>query len=406
MHDGYRLFLNNTYQRDRPYAAAAQRVLSRVRLVDVEREIASWPGYCVTPLIELTGMADDLGLGSIHYKDEAPRFGLGSFKAIGGAYGVFRVLQTEVEARYGVRVAGADLFAGRHADRVSSITVTCATDGNHGRAVAWASELFGCHAVVYLPKHVSSGRAAAIEGHGATIVRVDGTYDDAVRRADLEAAECGRIVVSDQSYEGYESIPADIMQGYALSVAEVLAELPSDAPPTHVFVQAGVGGFAAAVCGHLWESLGPARPDLICVEPETADCVLRTAEAGRLTKVPGDLHTVMGCLSCGEASVLAWQILEHGARGYLTIGDERARDAMLLLSVGVGADRPLVAGESGAAGVGGLLALAADQAGWREVGLNEDSRVLLFGSEGATDPEIYRSIVGAFPNEVGGVTPG
>ncbi len=406
MPHGYRLFFNDTYRRDRPYSAAQQRVVSLARFADVEREITSWPGYGATPLIELAGMADDLGLRSIHYKDEAQRFGLGSFKAIGGAYGVFRVLQTEFEARYGARVSGADLFAAKHADRAAQITVTCATDGNHGRAVAWAAELFGCRAVVYLPRHVSSGREAAIEGHGATIVRVDGTYDDALRQADLEAAECGRIVVSDQSYAGYESIPADIMQGYALSVAEVLAELPPELPPTHVFVQAGVGGFAAAVCGHLWETLGAARPDLMCVEPEAADCVMRTAQAGRLTKVPGDLDTVMGCLSCGEASVLAWQVLEHGARGYLTIGDEQARDAMRVLSVGVGADRPLVAGESGAAGVGGLRALAADPAGWREAGLDEGSRVLLFGSEGATDPEIYGSIVGASPDDVGGVTTG
>ena len=398
MSDELRLFVNPRWRQEAEYGEAERRVIARSRQAAVEREIRSWAEYRPTPLYELPALAAELGLGALYYKDEGRRFGLGSFKALGGAYGVLRVVQEELRARHGITASSAELRRGEHAERVAAITVTCATDGNHGKAVAWGAASFGCGCVVYVPGIVSEARQAAIEAQGARVIRVSGTYDDAVRICDAEARSSGRIVVSDQSYRGYERIPRDIMQGYTLVAAEAAEALA--APPTHVFVQAGVGGLAAAVGGYFWERYGAARPKLVCVEPQAADCLLRTAIAGRPAKVPGDLDTVMACLSCGEVSVLAWRLLARGAAAFLAIDDGAAVTAMRTLARGVGDDPAIVAGESGAAGLAGLATAAADPEARAALALDGAARVLLFGTEGATDPQRYEALVGFSPAEV------
>ncbi len=273
---------------------------------------------------------------------------------------------------------------------VSAITVTCATDGNHGRSVAWGARMFGCACVIYIHETVSAARKAAIEGYGATVVRTPGTYDDSVRQAAADADRLGRFVVSDTSYEGYEDVPRDVMQGYAVMAEEALGQW-AGAPPTHLFVQAGVGGLAAAVGGHLWERLGPARPRLVVVEPEKAACLYLSARAGKPTVAEGALDTIMAGLACGEVSLLAWRILEAGADAFMTVPDSAAIRAMRLLADGT---PPVVAGESAVGGLAGLLAGAADPASRAALGLDATSRVLLFGSEGDTDPALYAELVG------------
>ncbi|MGH7507005.1 MAG: diaminopropionate ammonia-lyase, partial [Longimicrobiales bacterium] len=287
----------------------------------------------------------------------------------------------------------SDLAAGRHADVAGAIVVTCATDGNHGRAVAWGARAFGCRCVVYLHEHVSAGREAAIAGYGAEIVRVAGNYDDSVQRAQRDAERHGRFVISDTAYPGCEDVPRDVMQGYTLLVAEVMEQLSRGAPPTHIFVQAGVGGLAAAVTAHLWQTLGAGRPRIVVVEPERAACVLASAEAGRTVELAGDIDTVMACLSAGEPSTLAWRILDRGADAFVAIPDAAAVFAMRRLARPVTGDAPVVAGESGAAGIGALLALGGDDDARRRLGLGPDARVLCINTEGATDPEIWRGIV-------------
>ena len=302
----FSLFRNPRAARGAAYGPAEREVLSRAGCAAATREVSSWPGYAPTPLVELPGLAAAAGVGAIWYKDESGRFGLGSFKALGGAYGVFRVLAGEIARREGVgRPGSADLIEGRYRDLTRAITVVCATDGNHGRAVAWGAGMFGCRSVVYLHAKVSEGRGAAIARHGATVVRVAGTYDDSVRQAAADAARNGWFVVSDTSYQGYLEVPRDVMQGYTVLVDEAMRQLPAGARPSHAFVQAGVGGLAAAVCAHLWECWGRHRPRLVVVEPDNAACVYRSAVHGRPTVVEGDLETVMACLSAGEASVLA-----------------------------------------------------------------------------------------------------
>ncbi|MCC7273542.1 MAG: diaminopropionate ammonia-lyase [Alphaproteobacteria bacterium] len=392
------LFLNpRAAARDAAYGPAQRAVLNADAFATAKAEIASWPGYAPTPLVALPRLARALGVADIRYKDESGRFGLGSFKALGGAYAVFRLLAREIGRRTGTRPDARDLVAGAHRDVAAAITVTCATDGNHGRSVAWGARTFGCRCVIYIHETVSDARKQAIEAYGATVVRTPGNYDDSVRRAAEDAAREGWFVVSDTSYPGYLDVPRDVMQGYALMADEAMAQLPAEAPPTHVFVQAGVGGLAAAVCAHFWERRGAARPRFVVVEPEKAACLFLSARAGRPAVAEGALDTIMAGLACGEVSLLAWQVLETGADAFMTIPDEAAVAAMRTLADG---DPPVVGGESGVAGLAGLMAVADDPAARRLLGLDAGARVLLFGSEGDTDAALYAELVGRPAAEV------
>lgn len=340
--------------------------------------ITAWPGYAPTRLRELPGLAGALGIGQLRYKDESARFGLGSFKALGGAYAVAR------------------LAAGRDA---RALTVATATDGNHGRAVAWGARLHGSRAVIYVHGHVSEGRCAAIRRFGAEIVRVPGSYDDSVRRCAADAARNGWTVVADTAWEGYTEIPRDVMHGYGV-LADEIAEAIGDAVPTHLFVQAGVGALAAALRARFAQLWGSRAPRLVVVEPESADACLRSAAAGQPTAAAGSLETVMAGLSCGEISPLAWKILES-ADDFVAIADGWAVEAMRALAAGQHGDEPFAAGETGVAGLAALMAGASDPAVQRALGLGPDASVLVIGSEGATDPEIYERLVGRSADKVG-----
>jgi diaminopropionate ammonia-lyase len=393
--------VNSKADRVSPYGhGGREAILSAAEFHAAFAEIASWPGYARTPLRPLPGLAAACGVASIHYKDEGTRFGLGSFKALGGAYAVFKLLRGIIRARTEFDVSSEKIVSGRYGDIVSTVTVTCATDGNHGRSVAWGARTFGCRSVIYVHETVSQGRADVIAGFGAEVRRVPGTYDDAVRQAAADAAREGWHVVSDTSYEGYADIPRDVMQGYTIMVEEALRQLPDPSELTHVFVQGGVGGLAAAVCGHLWQALGSRRPRLIVVEPDRADCLYRSAVAGRPIAVPGPLDTIMAGLACGEVSLLAWRILEPGADAFLTIPDRAAEAVMRLLAAGNRLDAPVAAGESGVAGLAGLLCCRASADAAARLGLSKESVVLTFGTEGATDPEVYRRIVGRPAEEI------
>ena len=383
-----------------PYGARRSAVLSGAGFDAALAEIASWPGYAVTPLRRLDALAAQLGLAALHYKDERGRFGLGSFKALGGAYAVANVLRGKVMAARGLpQVDSRQLLSGEFADLVGAATVTCATDGNHGRSVAWGAQLFGCRCVIFVHEHVSTGRRDAIAQYGAEVREVKGNYDDAVRHAAATAAAEGWTVVSDTSYPGYRDIPLAVMHGYGVLAAEVAQQL-GGAPPTHVFAQAGVGALAAAVCASFWIRWGDTRPRFVVVEPSQADCVTRSLEAGRPVVVGGSLDTVMAGLACGEVSEIAWEILHGGANAAVAIDDAYALDAMRLLAHPPPGDPPIVAGETGGAGLGALLA-ARDYPEIRAtLALGADSRVLLIGSEGDTDPAIYRRVVGRSAQEV------
>ncbi|MBS0642992.1 MAG: diaminopropionate ammonia-lyase [Proteobacteria bacterium] len=352
-------------------------------------EITSWDGYAPTPLHDLPDIAVRAGVAMVRLKDESPRFGLGSFKALGGAYAVATLLTTEL-ARRGVasHAGSSDLASGRYAEATQAITITCATDGNHGRAVAWGARRFHCRCVIFVHETVSQPRIDAIAAYGADVQRVRGNYDDAVREADRQAQTHGWFVVSDTAYGGYTEVPRTVMQGYRL-MADEAADQWQGPPPTHVFMQAGVGGAAAAVSVQMRSRFNPA-PALVIVEPENAACLLASGERGAPATVPGELDTIMAGLACGEPSLLAWQELERSATAFMAIPDEAAADAMRLL-----AQHNLIIGESGVAGLAACLLVSAQTDARRSLRVAADSRILLFGTEGATDPEVYQRIVGA-----------
>ena len=364
-----RLAPNPRLDRAHPYPGALRPILSLAAEEVARREISSWPGYAPTPLRDLQSIARELGLAAVAFKEEQHRFGLRSFKALGGAYAVKKL----------AAAPGGPPAA-----------VCCATDGNHGRSVAWGAREAGLRCVIYIHEGVSEGRAQAIRGFGAEVRRVGGNYDDSVRITAADAAREGWTVVSDTSWEGYQDIPRDVMQGYGVMVGEAIAQGGGGArPPTHVFVQGGVGGIAAATVAHLWERFGAARPRVVVVEPDKADCLTRSAEQGRVVHLSGDLDTIMAGLSCGEPSPLAWAVLDPGADAFMAIGDAAIAPAMrALAALGV------VGGESGVAGLAGLRIAATDRAMRAALGLDASSRVLLFGTEGATDPALYEELVG------------
>lgn len=389
---------NPAANRMSPYGARRSEILGADALALAQRELSQWQGYAVTPLHSLPALAQAMGVAAVHYKDEGSRFGLGSFKALGGAYAVARLLCRELGAQLGRTLTTQDLLSPEVRALCAGITVTCATDGNHGRSVAWGAQLFGCRCVIYIHATVSEGRKDAIAHYGAQVVRTAGNYDDAVRQADLDAKAQGRFVISDTSYPGYMDVPRDVMQGYQLMVEEAAQQLAER--PTHIFVQAGVGGLAAAVCGYFWERDAGDRPIYVVVEPDKADCLTQSAKAGQLTAVTGDIDTLMAGLACGEVSHLAWEILEKGTDAFCVIQDDAAVAAMRLLAHPLGNDPIIVAGESAVAGVAAAIAASQSEAARQVLGLQADSRILFFGSEAATDPALYAELVGESAEQV------
>ena len=372
---------------------AADRVLTAAGFADAAAEIAAWEGYEPTPLFGLDGLAGALGLAKVLYKDEGPRFGLGSFKALGGAYAALLVLQREISGALGRPVPPAEIREGRHAGLASRITLVTATDGNHGRSLAWGCRRFGAACRIYIHAEVSEARAEAMRALGAEVVRIDGNYDDSVRLSREEAEANGWFVVSDTSWPGYTDTPRDVMAGYGVMVKEVCDAL--DRPPTHAFLQAGVGGLAAAVASGLRQRWGGASPRIAVVEPELAACLFESALAGGMTDIRIEEETLMAGLSCGEPSALAWEVLAEEAGDFLTVPESFVGPAMRLLARPLERDPEIEAGESAVAGLAALIAAARSDTLRRALGLDGNSRVLLIGSEGATDPQGYAAIVGA-----------
>ena len=348
-------------------------------------EIPNWPGYGLTPLRSLDGLASVLNFNAVHYKDESGRFGLGSFKALGGAYAVMRVLSAQTG------LAPSDIRTGAAKKAVGELTVAAATDGNHGRSVAWGAGKAGCQCRIYIHRGVSDGRRRVMEELGATVTRTAGDYDDSVRVCARDAAAHAWQVVSDTSYPGYDQIPRDVMAGYGLMVTEILSQLSQ--PPSHMILQAGVGGLAAALAARFWLECGEERPRLIVVEADRAPSLLKSAQVGKLHTVSISEETIMAGLSCGEVSPLAWEVLWRCADHFVTVADEFVAPAMRCLASGELGGGNIEGGECSTAGLIALIAIATDQKLRGEFSLNQDSRVLLIGSEGATDPELYHSIV-------------
>lgn len=362
-----------------------QNILSLKNFEKAKQEISSWIDYTPTRLHSLDNIAKENDVSKVYYKDESSRFGLKSFKALGGAYAVVNLLIRELE-KQGIKANSSDLFEKRYLDKTSKITVSCATDGNHGRSVAWGASIFGCNCEIYVHANVSKTRQEAIVKYGAKVHRVDGNYDASVRVADEEAKKHGYFTISDTSYEGYTEIPKDVMQGYTVMVYEALEQMKEK--PTHIFLQGGVGGMAAAVVSFVHEIYGIDFPIIVIVEPKNADCLLQSAKNKKPTIVEGELETIMAGLSCGEVSLIAWEILQDTVTGFMSIDDKVVSDVMKLL-----AKQHIVSGESAVAGLAGLLIVALNEELRAKLKLDKNSKILCFGTEGDTDELMYKKLV-------------
>jgi diaminopropionate ammonia-lyase len=356
-------------------------------------EIKRWPDYTPTPLHNLSNLAAELSIGQLLYKDESHRFGLKSFKALGGAYAVVKILKEHLCVRYPREtITDDDLKSGKYAIELENITVVTATDGNHGRSVAWGAQMCGIKCKIYIHQNVSKARARAVEDLGAEVVWVKGNYDDSLHLVKRHTIENQWHIISDTSYEGYMYIPKYVMAGYSVMTAEINLQHISNQPPTHIIIQGGVGGLAGTVCTHM-AKLWTDRPRFIVVEPYSADCLYQSAKNNSPTAVEVTTETMMAGLSCGEVSILGWNILKDNADDFITITDDLVAPAMKILANGMGNDPKIEAGESAVGGLALLLALQHDPAMAKKLDLNKNSRVLLFGTEGATDPEIYSHII-------------
>ncbi|KAL4907186.1 hypothetical protein BDW74DRAFT_189717 [Aspergillus multicolor] len=386
-------------------------------------EIQSWPEYSPQPLRSLPHLASQSKIAPLLFKDESARFGrtLASFKMLGAPYAVFRILADHVHTQTGglVRPSSADLRAGKYKHLTQQVTVCVATDGNQGRGLAYGAKVFGCRCVDYIHARVSRGRAERMMELGAIVVRVEGEYEASIARARDDARMNGWHFVSSTSWDDFgdgDGIPRDVMSAYMVVVEETLAALPGLALQlasiTHVFVCGDVGSIAAAVflgIATRWRELygdntisDKQLPRFVVVEPTEADCLLQSAASGSGAprESQGNLQTMMAGLACRAPSPAAWKILSWLASDFISVPDSFAVDGMRVLARGSGGDVPVVCGESSAASMGVLLGASWDDEMRAKLGLDADSQVLLFGLEGATDPEIYEGIVGVSPEEV------
>lgn len=350
----------------------------------------SLPQYLPTPLIDLPHIADRLGVARVYLKDESWRLGLPSFKMLGASWATAHAVK-------GVWVDDPESIHTLHdlrraLSRPWTKRLVAATDGNHGRGVARMAKYLGMKCLIFVPRGLAVSRIWAIRSEGARVRIVDGSYDDAIARSSREANESS-LVVSDTSWEGYKDIPEQVTVGYSTLFREIDKALAraKEAQPTLVALQAGVGSFAAAGMLHYRSAGRTSCPRTAVVEPESANCLFRSAEAGEVTEAPPPHHSTMAGLNCGLPSQLTWPLLDQSVDFFCAIPDSASYDAMKLL-----AEAGVVAGESGAAGLGGLLAVGSSGASSERelLGLDSSTRVLLVNTEGATDPRNYRRVVG------------
>lgn len=390
------MFLKNRHALQSNYPIELEALLNISSATSSRLLLSHWEKITSnTPLWYLPQLASKSGVKQISVKDESKRSELASFKALGAPNALVKLI-----LGYYPNYLPHLMLTGAYAKFLNDFTVISATDGNHGRALAAAAQSIGCPCVIVLHAEVSHERESAIANYGANIIRVTGNYDQSVEHAKALAVDNAWHVVSDTSYPGYETIPANVMQGYGIMAAEIIEQIEqSNLPPiTHVFLQAGVGGLPAGVVSYLWQQLQTQRPIFIIVEPEQADCLYQSALKQTASDATGSVDSVMAGLACGKTSPLAWRFLQTSVDFFMLINDSQAVNAMKKLARGSDDDIPIVAGESGAAGMAGFLAL--DDLQRKVMNINDQSHLVFFNTEGATAPTIYADLVGKTHTEI------
>ncbi|MDU1321200.1 MAG: diaminopropionate ammonia-lyase [Clostridium botulinum] len=359
----------------------------------------SFPQFTKTPLVNLDNLAKHLGVAGVYVKDESYRFGLNAFKVLGGSFSMGKYLAKRLGKDIS-ELSYEKLTSEEARKKLGDITFITATDGNHGRGVAWTATQLNQKSIVYMPKGSSLTRLENIRKEGAKASITEFNYDDAVRLAASEAKENGWVMVQDTAWEGYEEIPTWIMQGYGTMASEALEQLRelNVEKPTHIFVQAGVGSLAGAVQGYFASVFKDQCPITVIVEADEADCLYRSAVAGdgKPRAVTGDMPTIMAGLACGEANTIGWEVLKSYSSTFVSCPDWVSANGMRMLGNPIKEDKKIISGESGSVTLGLLNAIMTndDMKELREqLKLDENSRVLLFSTEGDTDPDKYRKIV-------------
>ncbi|MFC4801244.1 diaminopropionate ammonia-lyase [Neobacillus sp. GCM10023253] len=359
----------------------------------------SHESYTETPLHSLKNLADYLNVSEILVKDESYRFGLNAFKVMGGIYAVAKYLANQLGENI-ENLSFKELQSPRVKEKLGEVTFISATDGNHGRGVAWAARELGHKSIIYMPKGSSLIRLNAIRNEGAEADITELNYDDAVRMCANLANKNGWVMVQDTAWEGYDEIPLWIMQGYASMAKEVVDQMGSAGgePPTHIFLQAGVGSFAAGIAAYMVQHYRDNPPVIIVVEPEKADCYYRSFanKEGKREVVGGDMDTIMAGLACGEPNTRAFRILGQYAKAAFSCNDNISALGMRLYGNPMKDDPRVISGESGAVTLGlvyYLRKLEEDQSVNDEILLDSNSRILLISTEGDTDPDHYKKVV-------------
>lgn len=367
---------------------------------------SSFDQYSETPLVELKELAKYLGLKNIFVKDESYRFGLNAFKVLGGSFAIGQYIANKLGKSID-ELPYRTLISDEIKEQLGEITFITATDGNHGRGVAWTANQLKQKAIVYMPKGSSQQRVEAIRSLGAKCEILDKNYDDCVRYANEEAEKYGYVMVQDTSWDGYEDIPTWIMQGYTTMAYEAYLKMEEqNVRPTHIFLQAGVGSLASAVTGFFSSVYSDNKPIITIVEPDKAACLYKTAKAndGKLHPVKGDMNTIMAGLACGEPVTVGWPVLNAYAENFLSVPDEVAAHGMRVLGNPLKGDERIISGESGAVTMGvvsQVMTLEELEDIKEALKLDENSVVLCFSTEGDTDFEHYRDVVwnGLYPNK-------
>ncbi len=359
----------------------------------------SFPMYQETPLQKMDGLAEELGLRNIYVKDESYRFGLNAFKVLGGSYAIGNYIAQKLNKDI-TELPYNKIISDDVRKSLGDLVFVTATDGNHGRGVAWTANQLKQKSVVYMPKGSAQERLDNIKAEGADAYITDLNYDEAVRLANEKAVTEGWVMVQDTAWEGYEDIPTWIIQGYETMGYEAFEQLKryGETKPTHIFLQAGVGSMASSITGLFSSLYGEDRPIITIVEPNKADCIFRTAKAndGRLHFVTGDMDTIMAGLACGEPCTIGWEILADYADNFISCPDYVAAKGMRILGNPPRGDGRVISGESGATTLGCVAEIMVNpKLDWlrEKLKLNHDSKVLFFSTEGDTDKKNYRDVV-------------
>ena len=365
------LWKHSEFIENKKYSFDKKKILNSLSKQDIDQaylSISNWKGYSPTPLIKLNKLAKELNLNQIFYKDESKRFDLKSFKALGGAYAVEKVSKGNKD-----------------------IVVATATAGNHGRSVAWGARRLGLKCKIFISEFVSDARGQAMTELGADVIKVKGNYEKSLIECIKQSTDNNWQIVQDVAWKDYMIVPKFTMAGYSVMMKEIVDQIENN-KITHIILQAGVGGMAGAMVAGIARYLDNI-PESIVVEPDSAACVMESIKSGKIKKIDIKRESLMGGMSCGEVSLVPWEILKNSIKYCISLPDDDIAKTMKLLGNASFSDEKIIAGENSAPGVISLITICENEKIKQNLKLNKDSNILLIGCEGDTDQDMYQKLI-------------